>query len=192
MGLVVSKDSEDVFGMLVTVLERGDIVIMQGDTIYGFWGIAPDAGKKIAELKNRPDDKEFLMVIPDESWVSRFSDTVLPEELTKYWPGALTVIMKAKKGISETKSDTVALRVPDDLLIREVLYELDKPLYSTSVNISGSKELNDIYSIMDAFGKKVDLVVISEDAPEALPSTIVDITSGDIIVVREGSLKIEY
>ncbi len=185
--MILTDRSNGLFETVVDVLARGEIVIMRGDTIYGFFGIAPDTRAKIQKLKNREAGKDFLILIPDASWVERFSNDEIPDKLRSYWPGPLTVIMNAKKNV--WTSDTVALRVPDDIFLQEVLLKIDKPLYSTSVNISGEAEINRIDEIIKRFGDRVELIVNSGDAVSRKPSTIVDITSGSITIVREGAIK---
>ncbi len=187
--MVLTDKSEELFETVVEVLLREKIVIMRGDTIYGFFGIAPETKEKIESLKKRKEGKNFLMVIPDVSWVNRFSNDRIPDELLSYWPGPLTVIMKARENL--WGSPTVALRVPDDSFLQQVLRRIDKPLYSTSVNISGERELNGIEEIIKKFGNRVELIVDSGDAHLQKPSTIVDITGKKIVVVREGAIKRE-
>ncbi len=185
--MVLKDKSDKLFETVVDVLSKRGIVIMRGDTIYGFFGIAPETKGRIQKLKRREEGKEFLMLVPDASWVKRFSDNKIPESLLAHWPGPLTIIMNVRAGA--WNSDTVALRVPDDEFLRQVLFKIDRPLYSTSVNISGDREINSIGKIVEKFGESVELIVDSGDAIYRKPSTIVDITSGELVIVREGAIE---
>jgi len=170
---------------LVDVLSSNGVVVMPCDTIYGLVGIAPETEGKIRSLKGR-QEKSFLRLIPDPRWLSRFTDSVLPEELKAYWPGALTVIFPAGEG----RSGTVALRVPDDALLLRVMERLGKPLFSTSVNASGQPALWRIREIVSAFEASVDLVVAAGDRPAGIVSTIIDITGRPYRVLRRGAVDI--
>ena len=121
----VEIDDPRLLDTLVEALQSGAVVIMPCDTIYGFVGIAPETEGKIRELKGR-QGKSFLRLIPHVQWLPRYSSRDLPSELKSYWPGALTIIFPAKK------KGTVALRIPDDPLLLQVMRRLGKALFSTS------------------------------------------------------------
>jgi L-threonylcarbamoyladenylate synthase len=179
----MAVDDPKLFEVLSRVLEGNGVVIMPCDTIYGLVGIAPDTDEKIRKLKGR-EEKSFLRLIPDRQWLSRYTVCDLPEELTSYWPGALTVIFPAKK------RGTVALRIPDDPLLLKVMTSLGQALFSTSVNVSGAPALWRIADILPAFENRVDLVVDAGDRPRGVPSTIVDITERPFRLLRRGAVDL--
>jgi L-threonylcarbamoyladenylate synthase len=176
-------DDPKLLDALVEVLQSTGVVIMPCDTIYGFVGAAPDTEGKIRELKGR-QEKSFLRLIPDLKWLSRYTSSVLPKELKSYWPGALTVIFPAKS------EGTIALRIPDDPLLLQLMRRLNRALFSTSVNTSGKPALWRIQDIYSAFEGKVDLVVAAGDRPEGVPSTIVDITETPFRLLRRGAVEL--
>jgi len=178
----VDASDPDAAGRLGRLLAAGGVVIMPCDTIYGIVGPAPASGERIRELKGR-GEKSFLQLIPDAGWLARFGDLVLPKSLAAYWPGPLTIIFAAGEG-------SVALRVPDDPVLRSLLEPLDCPLYSTSVNRSGQPALWRIADILEQFEGAVDLVVDAGDLPERLPSTIVDASRRPFRVLRRGALEL--
>jgi L-threonylcarbamoyladenylate synthase len=169
---------------LLEVLAGGGVVIMPCDTIYGIVGIAPASEPRIRALKSR-EQKSFLQLIASADWLSRFSDIELAQGLSALWPGPLTLIVPARGS-----SRTVALRVPDDPLLRELLQELDRPLYSTSVNRSGEPALWRIEDIAAAFESSIDLLVDAGDLEGRLPSTILDLTSSPFRILRQGALQV--
>ena len=168
---------------LVEVLQSAGVVIMPCDTIYGFVGIAPDTESKIRELKGR-QEKSFLRLIPNLQYLPRYTTSDLPPELKSYWPGALTVIFPAKD------TGTVALRIPDDPLLLQLMKRLDRALFSTSVNASGKPALWRIEDICSAFESRVDLIVAAGDRPEGVPSTIVDVTGKPFRLLRRGAVDL--
>jgi L-threonylcarbamoyladenylate synthase len=176
-------DDPKLLDALVEVLNSAGVVIMPCDTIYGFVGVAPDTEAKIRELKGR-QEKSFLRLIPDLQWLPRYTSCKLPPELKSYWPGALTVIFPAKK------AGTVALRIPDDPLLLQLMKRLGRALFSTSVNASGRPALWRIQDICAAFESSVDLVVAAGDRPEGVPSTIVDITEKPFRLLRRGAVDL--
>lgn len=176
-------DDPKLLDALVEVLQSTGVVIMPCDTIYGFVGVVPEAEVKIRELKGR-QEKSFLRLIPDLKWLPRYTGGRLPSELKPYWPGALTVIFPAKK------TGTVALRIPDDPLLLQVMNRLGRALFSTSVNASGKPALWRIDDICSAFESRVDLVVAAGDRPQGMPSTILDITERPFRLLRRGAVDL--
>ena len=150
--------------------------------MYGLVGIAPDSGERIRDIKGRGEDKPFLRLLPDPSWVARFSPLTAPENLLKYWPGPLTLVFPAHEG------GTVALRVPDSQFLRELLEAVGSPLYSTSVNRAGAAPLQSVEEMRREFEDLVDLIYDAGDLPSGPPSTLVDVTSRPCKVLRPGAL----
>jgi L-threonylcarbamoyladenylate synthase len=166
------------------VLAGKGVVIMPCDTIYGIVGLAPASEARIRALKGR-EQKSFLQLIASADWLARFSDLQLPTGLAALWPGPLTLIVPARSA-----PGTVALRVPDDPLLRKLLQELDQPLYSTSVNRSGEPPLWRIPDIAEAFEELVDLLVDAGDLEGRLASTILDVTARPFRILRQGALEV--
>jgi L-threonylcarbamoyladenylate synthase len=167
---------------LAELLVAGGVAIMPCDTIYGIVGLAPDSEARLCELKER-GEKSFLQLIASPEWLARFGDLDLPASLAAYWPGPLTLIFSVGR-------DSVALRVPADTRLRDLLERLDRPLYSTSVNRSGQPALWRIADILEQFEAAVDLVVDAGDLPGRLPSTIVDVSQRPFQILRQGALSI--
>jgi len=169
---------------IFNVLKKKGIVIMPCDTIYGFLGIAPETRKKIQEIKGRDDSKPFLILILKE-WISQYTSFQMDKYFLDQWPGPLTVIVPDKN------NSTVALRVPDDTVLLKLLYKLNHPLFSTSVNHIGEPAINKSGEIKVKFGNKIDLFVDKGDLPESKPSTIIDLCTKPYRVIRQGDCKID-
>jgi L-threonylcarbamoyladenylate synthase len=157
---------------------------MPCDTIYGLVGSAPDTEARIRAIKGRGEDKPFLQLVADRSWVARVSPSEVPASLATHWPGPLTVILPALDG------GTVAVRVPDSAFLRGILEAVGRPLLSTSVNRAGKPALWKIGEIVKEFESEVDLVIDGGDLPGVRPSTIVDATVVPYRVVRQGALEL--
>ena len=180
--MVVKATDPEGFRSLVRVLASGGVAIAPGDTMYGLVGVAPDSGERIREIKGRGEDKPFLRLLPDPSWVVKLSPLAVPARLLRYWPGPLTLVFPAYAG------GTVALRVPDSPFLRELLEAVGSPLYSTSVNRAGSAPLQTVEEMRNAFEDLVDLIYDAGDLAPGPPSTLVDVTSRPCRVLRPGAL----
>jgi L-threonylcarbamoyladenylate synthase len=180
--MVAAADNPGSFPALVDVLSRGGVAIAPGDTMYGVLGIVPLSEPRIRRLKGRGEDKPFLQLIPDASWIDRLSDEQVPAGLARHWPGPLTVVLPARAG------GTVAVRVPDSLFLRELLIAVGGPLYSTSVNRAGSAPLVTVAAMRAEFEQEVDLIYDGGDMPPGPPSTLVDATTSPARILRQGAM----
>jgi L-threonylcarbamoyladenylate synthase len=173
------------FASLARLLARGGVAIVPCDTMYGIVGAVPASEERIRSIKGRGEDKPFLQLIPDMSWVRRITDMPLPPRLAARWPGPLTLVVPRREG------GTVALRVPDSRFLRALLESVGMPLYSTSVNRAGTPALRDVGAIRAEFGNDVDLIWDAGDPPAGLPSTLVDLTVRPYAILRQGGLYLD-
>ncbi len=186
---VASSADPGLLRRLVAILRRGGVVVLPCDTIYGLVGVAPDSEERIREIKGRGEGKAFLWLIASARWLPRFTDMALPPALAGYWPGPLTLIFPRRHG-DHRGGGTVALRVPRDPLLADLLRRLRRPLASTSVNRSGQVPLGRIGEIVAQFEAEVDLIVDAGDLEGRLPSTIADLSVRPWRVVRQGAVRL--
>ena len=182
--MVIREGSRRLRSLLLKVLKSGGVVILPCDTMYGLVGVVPAADDRIRRIKGRGEDKPFLQLLADASWVGRLSHAAIPPALAAYWPGPLTLIVPLPAG------GTVGVRVPASAFLTDLIKSINAPLYSTSVNRAGSPPLWKIKEICAQFESEVDLVVDAGDLPHSTPSTIVDVTAKPCRVLRQGDLKI--
>ena len=189
--MTCSKSDPDSARIASDVLRKGLVAILPTDTVYGFSGIVESPGnnyfnadKKIQEIKGRSENKPFIQLISSPEDILTFSDTRIPEKLMRLWPGPLTVIVAVKTG------GTVAFRCPGDQWLRDVIDMCQSPIYSTSVNRSGQPVLTGINEISREFEKDVALIVDDGDCRTSIPSTIVRLDDGEVVVVRKGAVEI--
>ena len=189
--MILSKSDNSSVQKCLSFLKEGKIVIIPTDTVYGFSGIvlpgkALDTDAKIKAIKGRSETKPFIQLIARPEDLKKYTDDTIPETLLSYWPGPLTIIVNNKL----TKT-TTAFRCPGGKWLRDILKELDCPIYSTSVNRSGFPVLDSESEIIKEFEKDVDLIVSDGDKKNALPSTIVSISDGKIKILRQGAVKLQ-
>ena len=91
--MLLVADSPHALSLLSRLLAGGGVAIVPCDTIYGIVGVAPDTEQRIRAIKGRGEDKPFLQLLAERSWVSRLSEGDIPEALGRHWPGPLTVIL---------------------------------------------------------------------------------------------------
>jgi len=178
-------------------LREGRILVCPTDTVYGLICDASNsrAVEKIFKIKNRSRTKPLPIFVKDIKMAKQLAFVGKKQErfLKESWPGAITVILKAKKKrLSELvySSDTIGLRAPDYGLLNEVLKKIGKPLAQTSANISGRPAATKIKKVLE-FIRTIGtsgfpiLVVDAGDLPKNKPSKVVDLTGSSPRVLRD-------
>jgi L-threonylcarbamoyladenylate synthase len=177
----------------VTVLEQGSLAILPTDTVYGLVARAFDeqAVARVFEAKGRPPERKLPLLLGEPSDVERYG-TDVPEYarqlVAEHFPGALTVVVWAAPGLPAWLVDergTVALRCPDDDLVRSVSWRMDEPLAATSVNLSGRPPATEAGGVPEEILASVALMV-DRGPTSGTPSTIVDCTGPQPVPVRDG------
>ena len=115
------------------------------------------------------------------------------ELINKYFPGNLTIIFNKKKEVSNlltANKPTIGVRIPDNKIALAILKSYPYPLATTSANISGNETGTKVEDFIDSFKETVD-IVIDQGESKDVPSTIVRVENNEVIVLREGSLKIK-
>ena len=174
---------------------KGKVVVFPTDTVYGIGALIDDYEgiKKIFDIKQRPYDRPLANLCFSIDQVKQYVLKIpksVKEILDEDWPGALTVIFQKKPDLKlPFNKDTVSFRMPLSIVALKLLKHFG-PLATTSINIHGSKELNTLDDIKEAFGSQIDYVITDKEIFSSVPSTVIDATGEELKVVREGQIKI--
>lgn len=183
-------------GIVVDTLKKGGIIIYPTDTVYGLGCdiYHHKAIEKIARIKNLDLEKaHFSFICYDLSHLSDFTkqiDSVIFKLLKKNLPGPFTFILPANSNVPrifKTSKKTVGIRIPQNNIAREIVKELGHPILTTSViaNDDIIEYITDPELLQEAFGQMVD-VVIDGGPGNNIPSTIVDCSSNEVKIIRQG------
>lgn len=179
----------------VEILKNDGIIIYPTDTVYGIGCsiFSPRAIELIYQLKCQDRSKPFSFVCSDLSHISEFakvSNTAF-RLMKQLIPGAYTFILPAsrlkqlpKSMISKRK--TVGIRVPDNKICIALIKELGHPILNASVTDERGEIINDPEIIKEFYEKRVDMILDGGNSILEL-STILDLTEGPPVVVREGA-----
>lgn len=183
---------------VVSCIRSGKLVGMPTDTFYG---LAVDpvnlrAVEQIYELKTRQKQKPLSLLVANAAQayeLARDVDLRLDRLAERFWPGPLTVIVKAGTRLplrSTANTGNVALRVPDAEIPRAVVAALGLPITATSANLQHAAECTYASCVRDQLGRHLPLIVDGGPTPRSLPTTIVDLTDpeGGWQILREGAI----
>ncbi|MBL0146929.1 MAG: threonylcarbamoyl-AMP synthase [Chitinophagaceae bacterium] len=179
---------------VVECLQDGGIIIYPTDTVYGLGCsiLHQKAIERISKIKNvDPQKAQLSFICKDLSHLSDYTksiDTPLYRLLKSYLPGPFTFILPASKQVPkilQSKKSTIGLRIPDNEICQQILTELNVPILSASLPGEIIEEYTDPEIIHDKFGHLVDFV-IDGGIGGMTPSTIVDCTTSDWNITRQG------
>ena len=180
---------------IVDTLEKGGVIIYPTDTIYGLGCsiLHPKAIEKVCRIKGIPPEKAKLsFIVHDLSALSRYAkpiSTAVYRMLKTHLPGPYTFILPASREVPrilKNKKDTIGLRIPDNKIALAIVRELGHPILSTSLPGEMVEEYTDPATIYSNFSKQVDLVV-NGGIGGMIPSTVIDCTGEEPLVLREGA-----
>jgi tRNA threonylcarbamoyl adenosine modification protein (Sua5/YciO/YrdC/YwlC family) len=180
---------------VVKILKNGGLIIYPTDTVYGLGCDITNtkALEKIARIKGIKLEKaNFSFVCHDLSNVSDYArqiDNSTFKLLKRALPGAYTFILEGNNKLPKVfkKKKTVGIRVPDNNIAREIVKALGNPIVSTSIYDEDDviEYTTDPELIYEKWQSKVDLV-IDGGYGDNTASTIIDLSSDEVIIVREG------
>ncbi|HEY5600719.1 MAG TPA: L-threonylcarbamoyladenylate synthase [Patescibacteria group bacterium] len=170
------------------VLKNGGVVIFPTDTVFGIGCLfdEPEAIVKISKIKNRPVNMKMPILVSDKDELVKLGCIVndpAADIIDKYWPGALTLVLPATLG-------TIGVRMPNHPATLKLLKLAGKPIIGTSANYHSHKPVKNSRDLDPDIVKKVDFVVEGKSTL-GKESTVVDCTSSEIRVLREGAVQIK-
>ena len=185
---------------VVKVLQKGGIIIYPTDTVYGLGCDITNtkAMERVAQLKGLKLDKaNFSFICYDLSNLSDYVkqiDTPAYKILKKALPGPYTFILPSSNNLPKAfkNKKTVGIRIPDNNIIRELVKKLGNPIVSTSIYDEDDllEYTTDPELIFKKWENKVD-IVIDGGYGSNVPSTVVDLSEGEITILREGLGSVE-
>lgn len=186
---------------LVELLQDGGVIIYPTDTVYGLGCdiFRARAVERVARIKGiRADKAQFAFICSDLSHVSdyaRIPDNRIFKLMKSCLPGPYTFILPASSQVPKVikqQRKTVGIRIPDNNIILEIVRRLGHPILTTSL-----KEEDQILEYPTdpelIYGEYMDLVdaVIDGGYGGMIPSTVVDCSGEEPVVVREGLGKLD-
>jgi tRNA threonylcarbamoyl adenosine modification protein (Sua5/YciO/YrdC/YwlC family) len=178
----------------VDIIRGGGIVVYPTDSSYAFgWHIGDKAAlDKIRWIRQTERDHDFTLVCRDLSEIATYAKVDNPEYrlLRAHTPGPYTFILRAThetpKRLQDPKRRSIGIRVPDHRIAQGLLEILDEPLMSSTLLLPGDAHpLTEPEEVVTRVGKLVDAIV-DGGACGMEPTSIVDLSRGEIVVLRRG------
>jgi len=200
--MIVKGQSKKNMNKAVQILLEGGIVVFPTETVYGLGANALDenAVGKIFSIKSRPFEDPLIVHIATPEQLSQIA--ILPSGLAlemaetlmaRFWPGPLTLVFKKKKSLSKLVTgglDTVAVRIPQNLIALALIRNCDRPLAAPSANKFQSISPTTAEAVEKELGSEV-LILDGGPCRVGVESTVLSLESGEPVVLRPGGVSIE-
>lgn len=179
----------------VEILKMGGLVAFPTDTVYGVGALAfnGQAVESIYLAKDRPEEKAIPVLIADADELAKVC-AMVPEIAvklgTRFWPGPLTIVLPRHPDLplAISSGPTVGVRIPNHPVARSLL-RLAGPMAVTSANLSGKANPCDAQEVQDQLGGRIALIIDGGRTPGGVPSTVVDCTRQEVLILRAGPIS---
>ena len=192
----VLKVSEESILKAAELVKSGGMIVYPTDTVYGL-GCDPynaEAVRRLIRVKGERR-KPLPILASDLNAAARIADFSREAKLlaSRFWPGPLTLVLKSK-GVLPTEVtcglNTVGVRVPDHAVALKLIRLCGGLLVGTSANKTGAESPKSVQAAFKQLGREVDLYLNGGISRIGVSSTVLDLTSGEPRVLREGPIKL--
>ena len=196
--MLINSDSFDNSELQEAVKEirGGGIVMFPTDTLYGL-AVDPrnwNAVEQLFKVKGRNPSNAIPMICADLDQVEREVGLMpdLAKQLSRiFWPGPLTMVLDGKGSLAENATGvdgSVGVRVPSHPVARALAREVGHPITATSANCSGESAPQIVAEASKLILESVGLILDTGEVPGGLPSTIVDVRTDPVQLIRAGAI----
>ena len=180
-------------------LQGGKLVAFPTDTVYGVGahGFLPEAVKRLYSIKERPSHVPIPLLLSETAMVDSLCVDIPPMVwpiVERFWPGGLSLVLRRAAIVPDVVTaggPTVAVRVPDQPMVRELCRRLGAPLAATSANRHGQPASITADEVQRALGGRVALILDGGRCPGGMASTVLDMTVSPPAILRLGPISAE-
>lgn len=196
---IISGDYDKNIKIASDILKSGGIVAVPTETVYGLAASALDdnAIKNVFKAKGRPQDNPLIVHISGMDMLRKVAREI-PDTAVKcanaFWPGPFTMVLKRTDLVAESVCgglDTVAIRMPSEQSIRDIIDCSGLPLAAPSANTSGMPSPTTYTHVLNDLDGKIDAVVCGNDCLVGVESTVVSLFGEKPRLLRPGAITLE-
>ncbi|HEU5037143.1 MAG TPA: L-threonylcarbamoyladenylate synthase [Nocardioides sp.] len=193
-----AEEREEAVEAASLAVQRGDLVVLPTDTVYGIGADAfdPAAVRGLLAAKGRGREMPPPVLVSAATTLDALATRVpgyARALVEAFWPGPLTLVCHQQTSLQWDLGDTrgtVAVRMPDHEIAREIL-ERTGPLAVSSANKTGMPAATDADQAEEMLGDSVAVIIDAGESPGGEASTIVDCTGTQGRVLRRGALSLD-
>lgn len=192
------RPDERLIRKAVDIIKKGGVVSFATETVYSLGADAynKDAVKKIYKMKRRDPSNPLSIFLKSPQEVNEYVNKIRPvtEFLMKeFWPGPLTLIFESNnQQLSHLMggANKLGFRVSSHNLVNVLLARCGVPLTATSANVSGRRSCSSASAVRYYFNNRIELILDGGRSNCPFPSSVVDLASEDIHLLRQGAISL--
>ncbi|MDC0748746.1 L-threonylcarbamoyladenylate synthase [Polyangium mundeleinium] len=180
----------------VEILEKGGVIGYPTDTVYGLGCdlFNKQAIETLYQIKGMQRDKNLAFICPDLGDIARYAivENAAYRVLKRFLPGPYCFVLQATREVPkivQMNKKTVGIRVPSHPVTLAIVRELGRPIISTTAAPPGEDPMVDPWEIKERF-PALELI-LDAGAGGNLPTTVIDLSEGDVRILREGAGPID-
>lgn len=193
------KEYERAVQQAAKMIAAGEVVAFPTETVYGLGGDAMDplAVAKIFEVKGRPADNPLIVHISEigqAGLVAREIPPLAHRLIEAFWPGPFTVVLKKRPDVPAITTgglDSVAVRMPHNVIARDIIRESGRLVAAPSANLSGRPSPTKAEHVFDDLHDRIPLIIDGGECPVGVESTVCDATGDIPVLLRPGGVTAE-
>jgi len=194
---ILAAEQAGSFDYAHALLRKDQLVAFPTDTVYGLGALAfsPVAIDKLYQVKGRDSAKAIAVLLGDIAALELVTASMgkLAEHLARaFWPGSLTLVVKSHPGLPVNLSPlpTIGVRMPDHPVALALLNQAG-PMAVTSANLSGGSNTTTAGQVYEQLHGRIPLILDGGRTPGGQPSTVVDCTGEQLLILRQGPITLE-
>ncbi len=181
----------------VAALKSSKVVAFPTETVMGLGVIynSREAYDLLNQIKCRPEDKPYTMMVSKVEDIEQYAyvDEKVRKVINHFMPGSLTILLKSKDNVPDYvthNSGVIGIRIPTNEEALELLNRIGTPLLVPSANKSGEKPALNSDEVKAIFANELGAIIEGESKGE-VPSTIVDFSKNNPVLLRNGPISFE-
>ena len=191
---LILKPTKENIEKAAKIIRDGGLVAFPTETVYGLGADAmnADAVGRIYEAKGRPSDNPMIVHISRASDIGQLTRMLSPqivEIIDNFWPGPLTIVVKKRPEVPDRTTgglDTVAVRLPDSQVARDLISASCCPIAAPSANLSGGPSPTRAKDVIADMMGRVDAIIEGDDCRVGIESTVLDLSGEVPTILRPG------
>ena len=195
---ILESNSENI-KLAVDLLDSGKLVAFPTETVYGLGADAfnKNAVAMIFEAKERPTFNPLILHVSSLNMlnnIASYTSEKIKLLADNFWPGPLTLILKKKEivpYIVTSGLETVAVRMPNNSIARDLINKLGRPIAAPSANSFSKLSPTTAKHVEKHLGDKVDIILDGGNCKVGLESTIIEVSEESQVLLRPGGIPKE-
>lgn len=184
---------------ICSFLKNGEIIVFPTETVYGIGGDAfnDNACRKIFMAKGRPSDNPLIVHVSDRKMLEKCVKNISELEsklIDAFMPGPFTLILPKNEsipGVVTANLNTVAIRMPKNMIATKIISSFGKPIAAPSANKSGKPSGTNILDIKDELKENVAAFIDGGNTEIGIESTVVRVVDNVPVILRPGAVTKE-